>query len=376
MKLLGWVHRKFRQNSCDPFKDFAHGYSCNCLSGQPSLNEDYVSHHIRQPQKERIIGKSFAGVEALAVEEDNFEDESSAAISELFHGLLTIGTLGLDPLITADPATPTFAISVENITEKETEVIEKDLKLINDELEKVLGSQAKDDGYSTSSGRSSHVSTITLGGKQMEGIEPNMIGATVCPLQGYLFGSPIELPETTVAKKEHRPSLGELFQKSKMADKNSTGKNERKEKPTEKDVEKSGIHLMKMFKRRMLNASSKSSTATAPDSVSAEKKLHKILQMFHRKVHPETSMVKKKLSKSQKYENKNKISSEQAYNNGDRPFTDEDVMIFSRRAISKEDIQCYKNHLNPPQIALDGSDSNGNRECWIKTDADYLVLEL
>ncbi|XP_043723230.1 protein LAZY 1 isoform X1 [Telopea speciosissima] len=370
MKLLGWVHRKFRQNSCEPFKDFGLGYSCNCLSGQPSFNEGYGSRHVRQSQKERTIGKSYLGVE---VEDNNFEDESSEAISELFHGLLTIGTLGSDP-VTSDPATPTFAISVENITEKETEATENDLKLINDELEKVLGSQAKDDGYSTSSARSSHVSTITLSGKQMEGTESNVNESAVCPLQGYLFGSPIELPQTTVAKKEHRTSLGELFQRSKMVDENPTGKHEREEKPMEKEVEKSGIHLMKMFKRRMLNASSKSSTASTPDSVSAEKKLCKILHMFHRKVHPETPTVTKKLSKSHKYENKNKISRDQAYNTGDQPFPDEDVMIFSQRAISK--VRRYKNHLNTTQIELDGNDSNGNRECWIKTDADYLVLEL
>ncbi|THG17678.1 hypothetical protein TEA_014787 [Camellia sinensis var. sinensis] len=89
--------------------------------------------------KEEIIheNSTYEGncLEAARVEADDFEEESSVAISELFHGFLTIGTLGSDPVIT-DPSTPTFAISVENITEKETEVTENELKLINDELEK------------------------------------------------------------------------------------------------------------------------------------------------------------------------------------------------------------------------------------------------
>jgi len=54
---------------------------------------------------------------------------------------------------------------------------------------------------------------ITLSGKPIEGAEPNGNGAAICPLQGYLFGTAIELFETTAtAKKEHRTSLGELFQ--------------------------------------------------------------------------------------------------------------------------------------------------------------------
>ncbi|XP_028103897.1 protein LAZY 1-like isoform X1 [Camellia sinensis] len=37
MKLLGWMHRKFRAN--EPLKDFSIGNSCTCLSGQPSLDD-------------------------------------------------------------------------------------------------------------------------------------------------------------------------------------------------------------------------------------------------------------------------------------------------------------------------------------------------
>ena len=271
------------------------GHSCNCLTGQSSLDDqqfyskpNYGTKSFKQPQRDHLR-KSFAGVEAARVEEEDYEEESSSAISELFHGFLAIGTLGSDPNI-PDPSTPTFAISLENITEKETEVTENELKLINDELEKVLGAEAKEEGCNDSSGRNSHVSTgrsshgstITLSGKPMEGPDTNGNGTTVCPLQGYLFGSAIELSETTtVAKKEHRTSLGELFQRTKITEENFGSKYDKEEKRTEKEGDKSAVHIMKkMLKKKMLNASRSSTVATAGniDSASAETKLHKVCQ--------------------------------------------------------------------------------------------------
>lgn len=274
------------------------GHSCACLSGQPSLDDqqylqkqNYSTRPFKQAPKDYYLRKSFTGQEGARVEEEDYEEEPSAAMTELFHGFLAIGTLGTDQVST-DLSTPKFSISVDNITEKETEVTENDLKLINDELEKVLGAEVKDDGCNYSSGRNSHVSTgrsshgstITLGGKPIEGPETNGNGTTVCPLQGYLFGSAIELSETTaattVAKKEQRTSLGELFQMSKTAEENSGTKCDREDRGTEKETVKSAMHLMKkLLKKKMLHASSRSSAVAAGgplDSASAEKKLHKV----------------------------------------------------------------------------------------------------
>ncbi|KAA8533337.1 hypothetical protein F0562_033130 [Nyssa sinensis] len=148
----------------------------------------------------------------------------------------------------------------------------------------------------------------------------------------------------------------------------------------EKETDKSAVHLMKkMLKRRMLHASSRSSAIATGGNVdsasSTETKLHKILHMFHRKVHPESSTATQKTDKAHR-KIKNNITYEEGYNDGDRILPDEDIMIFPRRALSKESIRRFKSQSNPPQVALSGSDSNGNREYWIKTDADYLVLEL
>ncbi|XP_002303775.2 protein LAZY 1 isoform X1 [Populus trichocarpa] len=389
MKLLGWMHRKLRQNGSEPLKDFAIGNACNCLTGQPSLDDhqhyrkpNYGTRTFRQAQKEQLRN-SFSGLEAARVEEEekeeegDYEEESSAAISELFHGFLAIGTFGSEPVNT-DPSTPTFPISVENITEKETEVTENELKLINDELEKVLAEDCCNDSSGrnsyVSAGRSSHGSTITLSGKPMEGRDSN----AVCPLQGYLFGSSIELSETTpVAKKEHRTSLGELFQKTKIAEENSGIKFEREEKRMEKEADKSAVNLMKKtLKKKMLNASSRSSTSAGGgtlDSASAETKLSKvclqILHMFHRKVHPESSTSTRKAGKPQKNENK------KSNNNGGQVLPNEDITIVPR-TLSRRSTRRFKSQSNPPHFTFTGCESNESRECWIKTDADYLVLEL
>ncbi|XP_061364193.1 protein LAZY 1-like isoform X2 [Gastrolobium bilobum] len=381
MKLLGWMHRKFRQNSTEPFKDL--------VIGQPALDDEhnypkpkFGTKHVKQIQRDHNLRKSFAGLETARIDDD-YEEESSAAMYELFHGFLAIGTLGSEQVITDPSTTPTFGISVENITEKEEdEATENELKLINDELEKVLGAETKDDGSIYSSGRNSHVSTgrsshgsiVTLGGKPLEGTESNGNGTAFYPLQGYLFGSAIELaePTTTVAKKEHRTSLGELFQKSKLAEENCGAKCEKDDKRTERDADNSAMHLMmkKLLKKRMLHTSSRSGGPV--DFSSAERKLHKILHLFHRKVHPENSAAVQKSDKYEKNDNRKKTIDEGSH----VVHPGEDIMTHPKRAVAKENKQKHKSQSNPLQLTLGSEDSCENREHWIKTDADYLVLEL
>ncbi|GFQ06698.1 hypothetical protein PHJA_002813800 [Phtheirospermum japonicum] len=266
MKLLGWMHRKLRQNTNETTpKDFP--------IGQSSLDDlhcyqkgNYGSKPFGRAQRGNYHRNSFTSLESARVDhEDDPEDD----ITELFHGFLAIGTLGTEQF-TSNPATPTFSISVDHIAEKETEVTENELKLINDELEKVLGDDVSSGRNSqVSAGRISYCSAITLSGK------PNIESADTCPLQSYLFGSAIGVAETAApVRKEQRTSLGELFQKTKQADENCATKSEKR---VEKETDKSAVHVMKkMLKKRIVHASSKSSTAgTTIDSTTAEKKLHK-----------------------------------------------------------------------------------------------------
>ncbi|KAL5997457.1 hypothetical protein ACLOJK_008387 [Asimina triloba] len=330
MKLLGWMHRKFRQNGGEPIKDFVIGPSiyltriltvvivpmhavanvsghpaCNCISGRPSLDQEQNCYQLPKPthyarprrsssshshHKDTFFRNSFAGIDEAGRENDDHDDPTDCAADEVYHGLLAIGTLGSDPV-------DHHRISVETITEKQQteDVTADDLKLINDELEKEL---AKDEDV-ISSARNSHVSSV----KQMEGsgggdgnVNGGVAVAAVCPLQEYLFGSAVELPETTAAaKKEHRTSLGELFMRSRLAEENGGGGkvqgkssgSEQQQQQQEKvrDHQVVGVQRMKkMLKRRTtmpIGSASKSSggggqSMAAGDSFSAETKLHKV----------------------------------------------------------------------------------------------------
>lgn len=164
---------------------------------------------------------------------------------------------------------------LENITKTNAEVSENDLKLISYELEKFLVAE-KEESFYESSGRNSHVSTITLSGKQIAGSEAEDYGnKTLCPLQGYLSGSSIELPETTEVRKE-RASLGELFHRTKTTSEDCTETGVRPEMQV-KQTHKSAMHIMrKMLKRA--HGKSKSCNTSGDDAVSAStnKKLHKV----------------------------------------------------------------------------------------------------
>ncbi|KAE9618612.1 hypothetical protein Lalb_Chr02g0144551 [Lupinus albus] len=380
MKLLGWMHRKFRQNSNEHFKDL--------VMGQQTLDDEFNyakpnfgTKHVKQTHNQR---KSFGGSEAARTENDEYEEESSDAMYDLFHGFLTIGTLGSEQGVNDASQTPTFAFYVENITEKEDEVTENELKLINYELEKVLAAETKDDcsNYDSSArsslvsnARSSYGSTITLSGKPLEGAnnESNVNGSAICPLQGYLFGSGVELSETKmVAKKENRTSLGELFQRSKLEEENFGVKCEKGERRTEREAYKSAMQLVKKkLKIGILHT---------VDPASAEKKLHKIIHMFNKKVHPENSIGAQKCDKQQKNEKKKKkIMNDGGNRKSDVVHPEEDIILYPNGSLGKENMEDYKSQSNSLHFRLSGEENsyeNQNKEHWIKTDADYLVLEL
>ncbi|KAI3906089.1 hypothetical protein MKW92_029884 [Papaver armeniacum] len=395
MKLLGWMHRKFRQNSGEPFAIInGLGHSCTCLSKQTSFDEQlqeqqqfyhpnantYSSKHSSRhnhPQKENLLQKSFVGMDSAIIEENveyftyDGHDSSPAAvaISGFFDGLLNIGTLGLGQhQLDSEPETPTFA--VENVNGKETELTENDLKLINKELEKVLNADAKreDDRFycnDSPSAKSDNDSTITLGGSTDQVVNGND-GGKQTPLQGYLLG----------LRKEHRPSLGELFQINKLGE-------EKKKDNCKEDYHKrhTAGENYKSIKKFLKWRSLKSSTPTA----------FSFSRKQIAKVHPESSAATQRSQKSHKNESRNNTSKAPSYssnyyqgNNAARVVTNEDIMLFPplshqtqrEGTITRDRILSHDNHSNSPPFEVNRSGSSGNREYWIKTDADYLVLEL
>ncbi|KAG7985955.1 hypothetical protein I3843_03G054200 [Carya illinoinensis] len=389
MALLDWMHHKFRNSSIEPIKDF--------IIAQPSLDDQdthmkpsfgstYGPRSFNQAKHE--CEKYFSDTEAKR-EEDKVQEETSAVICELFHGFLTIGTLNLEPIIN-EPATPTFAMPLESITESKTELTDNDLKLINYELEKFLEAETKEECGDVSSGRNSHASTITLSGKLMDEAETECYEKIlVCPLQGYLFGSSIELPETRKEVKKEKTSLEELFLRTKMTNEKDTEKIEGGNMQAMKAQKSAMHHVKKMLKK--LHASSRNSVPSnsgdAAESISTKKILRKVgfseleysenpwvIRMFHKKIHPETTIAARDFADS--HTNKVNNAPNRCYNNKEHMYPGADNNgFFTLGSMSKMGIPCHKSNLKPPQDRLHGSNLSA-KEHWIKTDAEYLVLEL
>lgn len=152
---------------------------------------------------------------------------------------------------------------------------ENDLKLIGYELEKFLEAESKE-GFDESSARNSQVSIVTLSCKQVDGAEDEEYQKTVvCPLQGYLFGSSIELPEIRTVVKKEKASLGELFQRTKITTENCPGKCQVEEIEA-KHRDKSANHFMKKMMKKLHTLSKNSKRAAAgctTDSIQTKKKL-------------------------------------------------------------------------------------------------------
>ncbi|CAI8612092.1 unnamed protein product [Vicia faba] len=335
MKLFQWIHRKLQQNNIDPSKDFTLGKPC--LTVQLSLESQYSQSKpsfssINQYQS--FLTSRHQESQASWCREEG----TSAAISELLEGFLTIGTLGADA-VTNEPATPTFATSLENLPKKDADLTETDLKLISYELEKFLEAEEE------SSGSHSRLSNITLNEKQKDGSEAEDCGnKALFPLQGYLLGSSFEIPEKVEVKKE-RASLAELFQRTKTTDEDCI---ETRAKETQaKHAHKSAMHSMKKM-LKMVHSSSKSckTTGNIADSTTTNTKFSKVLRKFNRKVYPKDTMNAKSVAKSYKGKIKNL-----SCDIGDTTNTGKHC-------------ETNWNHI------LNCGGSTGKNEHWIKTDTE------
>ncbi|KAK1319924.1 hypothetical protein QJS10_CPB04g00242 [Acorus calamus] len=335
MKLLGWMHRKFRQGSGEPYKDLVSArQSCSCIPGRPSSVDTHHHHLSRPSDAKRSSTNLYPYVDAAP----------PPPPSDLIDGLLAIGTLGAGAGLLSDE------IAAEVKAEAEAEAhLEIDLKLINAELEKVLFAEPPPPKDEVAAAAAAAVEVESDGG-----------AVTVCPLQGYLFGSPVEMAETRTAKRENhhqRTSLGELFMRAK--------EEEPMRKVEEVTEEKSTavMHLVKKMKKRRSYVKGGGGYGLMSGGAAAtglENKMQKILQIFHRKVHPESPTPSKKSSKPWK-----------------EPEEVRKALIADRSGVvgaGKENMQAMKcqqpaaGGVGP--FVIGGCESNSNREFWIKTDAD------
>ncbi|CAL0323285.1 unnamed protein product [Lupinus luteus] len=301
-----------------------------------------------------LTQESYSGFD-YSIEEHTPQEETHAVISEIFKGFLTIGTLGAET-VTNEPGTPTFSMPLENM---HAEVTENELKLISHELEKFLVAE-KEESYYESSRRNSYVSIVTLSDEKLiDGSEAEDYGnRSLCPLQGYLLGSSVELKEKREVRKE-RVSLAELFNRTKTI-------TATRDSIEMKKTHKSAIQIMKKMLKKV-NGSSKSTNISGDDAVSSStnKKLQKVLGMFHRKVYPENTMKAKDFIKSHKGKNK---SVPDEYDNGDLTNL-EKSRVHSDAKPRKWSQQC-KSNCKSLQHGISCSSSIGNNEHWIKTDAN------
>ncbi|XP_071714485.1 protein LAZY 1-like [Rutidosis leptorrhynchoides] len=176
--------------------------------------------------------------------------------------------------------------------------------------------------------------------------------SVVCPLQDYLLGTMIRLPETATKKKEHRTTLGELFERTTIVKEIDEAKRNKRESEKKYETENSTVRSMiKILKGKTLYSSSRHHTT--------EKKSHKILRLLHRKVHPEGLLVapKSEIHSNEEYQKRNRTSSDY-------------ITLIPMPQASKNCAECINKEC------CRSSDSDGNKECWIKSDAEYLVLEL
>ncbi|KAJ8475802.1 hypothetical protein OPV22_019529 [Ensete ventricosum] len=307
MKLLGWMHCRFRSTSGDVFKDLGGGGTCNCLAGRPSLDED---PRRSRRQYEPFKARSLRLDAEVLFDGDGGSGGGDPAMEVLFGGLLTVGTLGtgswpieekgeeddaatngevdekkLMVLAVEELVTPA---ALEAIAEEEAEATERDLTVVGAELEKVLPTEAEKGGGGMSSARSSHS------------------GAAACPLQGLLFGSPIETASAVAGgRKERRASLGELIMMSRIAEGGGVRAEEAEVAGLDsgRDGERKPTAEMCMMRTKIAkhrNGSDGGGVSTNGSTV--ETKIQKILQIFHRKVHPESGIMTKKASKTVKIE--------------------------------------------------------------------------
>ncbi|KAJ0243476.1 Protein LAZY 1 [Hirschfeldia incana] len=355
MKFWGWMHHKLRDNSKEILKDATTGNSQFPLLVHPSLDsQDVYGGASAGPRYSAGISKQFNLFKESSFARPNENTETKEARnSDFFQGFLAIGTLGAESFLD-EPATPTFGMASEDPATDNADVIQNDLKLISNELEKFLEAEAKE-GNNPPSGRNSDTNTIASTIEAAEGVDAEDDNQPMkFPLQEYLFGSQIELSETKIAGKKQRASLGELFQATELQDKHSEDNYGEKKKQSS-STHKSAKHLVKKVLKK-LHLSSKSPDSCKTEVASTKKRFQKMAQVFHRKVYPEESIMENKIYSSMTEPKNRKVNSSGLMSEKVRP--------------------CHKTSKRWIQYELKNSHSAGNGEHWIKTDEDFLVLEL
>ncbi|KAB8115302.1 hypothetical protein EE612_055623, partial [Oryza sativa] len=400
------------------FKEFntGGGGACNCITGlaSPDHDNDYFSGddaaHASPPVTagdlftfggSGLLTIGTLGIAAVAIpsgggDDDDYDIDFEVDATSDDDGGFTVEDDDADvggavtPTFTFPAATAAEAVvatvekavaAVEAIAEKDDDTTtEDDLMVVSAELEKVLG------GVDVASARVSFA----------------MGGGVDCPLQGFLFGSPVSdvesRPEYLQAPRDssgscggggRRTSLGELFMRTRFADEKVAlvavaegedgvaGDDGAAAAGVGGDRAGKGGGYKTMKKRKVKDEKGGGGAPGGGMPATVTKsKFQKILQIFHRKVYPENTLLTRNLTK--------KSRNRGATDNGGGAVATGDP----DEPLASPVLRCRKDHPMRgfgccTNGAFGASSPGGNAEMngsksghWIKTDADYLVLEL
>ncbi|KAG2561994.1 protein LAZY 1-like [Panicum virgatum] len=416
MKLLGWMHRKLRQNSNDVFKEFNNGGggTCNCITGRASpdpitflaatneyfADDAFTTNHPSPPAADLftfggsgLLTIGTLGIAAVAVptdaDDDEYDVDVDAAESDSDDKADNVDEEddadgAVTPTFTCPPPPPPAeaavvvekaVAAVEAIAEKDDDTTtEDDLMVVSAELEKVLG------------GRNSGTSASDL----VASARVSFVMGVDCPLQGFLFGSPVSDAESRLEQPRdsnggRRTSLGELFMRTRFADEkvalvaveegedggDGAAGGESGDGKSGKDGGGGGGH--KIMKKRRVKDGKVAGGEGAPAIAAVTKsKFQKILQIFHRKVYPESTALARSLTKK----NRKRGSSG---GGADEP-EPASPKLRCRKEQHAPGFGCCANRASfggATSPTVDEEELNSSKTGhWIRTDAEYLVLEL
>ncbi|XP_074276948.1 protein LAZY 1-like [Silene latifolia] len=268
-----------------------------------------------------------------------------------------------------EPGTPTFGLPSQETNEEVIADIKYDLELISENLENFLKAEAEKEGNNEIPGRKSHESTITFSDEVNE--------KHLYPLEGYLLRSSTEQCNPMETEEKGKMFMRGLFKKSKKR----SNFREDDENHKKAAVENSTARYLTNKMQPAPPTSPKffvASTGCVEKPHLKVKKLNKIKSLFHKKIHPEVDDPEKEPGNYGKYENEEILEkSKSAFRkrNGIGCWAS---LTSGKNRCSKTDIK-----LPPDAIIKRISDlptkeivTCAGREHWIKTDAEYFVLEL